>query len=210
MGAAFRPELRRFSQPWSVLSGIDMPRASRANLAELRITEQPRQSAATPTVPAPDKPVPRAEQPSAAVSLHPAGERGMTLHESNSHSEIPPPRSTRIAIKSKGKILLLNPVDILAVEAEGNYVSLAHRAESHLLRESISTMAEKLKPYGFVRIHRSVLVNASCVEEISPGPTGEYLLRLSGGKQYVVSRTYKQNLKSLAHSWIGLDSFVED
>jgi DNA-binding LytR/AlgR family response regulator len=26
-----------------------------------------------------------------------------------------------------------------------------------LLRESLSSMAEKLKPYGFIRIHRSVV-----------------------------------------------------
>ena len=121
-----------------------------------------------------------------------------------------PPRSVRIAIKSKGKILLISPADILAVEAEGNYVLLVRHSDSHLLRESISTMAEKLKPYHFVRIHRSVLVNSSCVEEIYPGNTGEYMLRIVGGKQYIVSRTYKSNLKLLAQSWIGIDSFVEE
>lgn len=121
-----------------------------------------------------------------------------------------PPQPPRIAIKSKGKILLLNPADILSVEAEGNYVSLSHRSECYLLRESISAMAEKLKLYGFVRIHRSVLVNAAHVEEIYPGATGEYVLRLSAGKQFVVSRTYKRNLRALAQSWIGLGSFVDD
>jgi hypothetical protein len=30
----------------------------------------------------------------------------------------------------------------------------------------MSTVAEKLLPYGFVRIHRSVLINASFVEEL--------------------------------------------
>src|SRR5262249_39618813 len=121
-----------------------------------------------------------------------------------------PVKPVKIAIKSKGKILLLSPADILAVEAEGNYVLLLRRTESHLLRESISTMAEKLRPFHFVRIHRSVLVNAAVVEEIYPGDTGEYMLRIVGGKQYVVSRTYKNNLKQLAQSWIGTDSFVDE
>lgn len=116
----------------------------------------------------------------------------------------------RIAIKSKGKILLINPAEILAVEAEGNYVSLVQASGSHLLRESISSMTEKLSRFGFVRIHRSVIVNASSVEEISPGSGGDYILHVSGGKQYVVSRTYRHNLKLLANSWIGLDSFVAD
>ncbi len=37
---------------------------------------------------------------------------------------------------------------------------------------SSSSMAQKLKPYGFIRIHRSVVVNTSAVEEIQPLPTG--------------------------------------
>jgi DNA-binding LytR/AlgR family response regulator len=69
-------------------------------------------------------------------------------------------------------------------------------------------MAEKLKAYGCIRIHRSVLVNGSFVEEIQPWPTGEYVLRIKGGKEYTVSRTYKSNLKSLAKFWIGVDTFV--
>ena len=53
---------------------------------------------------------------------------------------------------------------------------------SHLLRVSISSIAKKLRPYGFLQIHRSVLVNASFVEEVQPLPTGEYTLRIKGGK----------------------------
>jgi len=137
-------------------------------------------------------------------------ERGPKLAEFRQRSETPSVKPIKIAIKTKGKILLIHPGEILAVEAEGNYVLLRRTADSYLLRESISTMAEKLQPYGFIRIHRSVLVNASSVEELQPGTNGEYVLRLAGGKEYMVSRTYKNNLKSLAHSWIGTDSFVDE
>jgi two-component system LytT family response regulator len=64
-------------------------------------------------------------------------------------------------------------------------------------------MAEKLKPYGFIRIHRSVVVNISAVEEIQPLPTGEYRLRVRGGKEYLVTRTYKDSLRGLAQLWVG-------
>src|ERR1700678_631740 len=109
----------------------------------------------------------------------------------------------RIAFKAKGSILLLDLADILAVQAEGNYVSLQHRLNPYLVHESLSSMAEKLKPYGFIRIHRSVVVNISAVEEIRPLPTGEYRLRVKGGKQYLVTRTYKHNLRDLAQLWVG-------
>lgn len=116
--------------------------------------------------------------------------------------------SSKIAIKARGRILFINPADVLAVQAEGSYVLLQRDSGSYLLRESISVMAEKLKPYGFIRIHRSVLVNTSFVEEIKPYPTGEYGLRVKGGKEYTVTRTYKKNLKSLAEFWIGTDMFL--
>jgi DNA-binding LytR/AlgR family response regulator len=112
-------------------------------------------------------------------------------------------QAPRIAFKAKGNILFLDLADILAVQAEGNYVSLRHRTNLYLVRESLSSMAEKLKPYGFIRIHRSVVVNILAVAEIQPLPTGEYRLRVSGGKEYLVSRTYKHNLRDLAQLWVG-------
>jgi hypothetical protein len=112
-------------------------------------------------------------------------------------------RAPRIAFKANGSILLLDLADILTVQAEGNYVSLRPRTNSYLVHESLSSMAEKLKPYGFIRIHRSVVVNISAVEEIQPLPTGEYRLRVKGGKEYLVTRTYKHNLKDLAQLWVG-------
>jgi two-component system LytT family response regulator len=112
-------------------------------------------------------------------------------------------QAPRIAFKAKGSILLLDLADILAVQAEGNYVSLRPRTNSYLVHESLSSMAEKLKPYGFIRIHRSVVVNISAVEEIQPLPTGEYRLRVKGGKEYLVTRKYKDNLRDLAQLWVG-------
>jgi DNA-binding LytR/AlgR family response regulator len=112
-------------------------------------------------------------------------------------------QAPRIAFKAKGRILLLDLADILAVQAEGNYVSLQHLPVPYLVHESLSSMAEKLKPYGFVRIHRSVVVNISAVEEIQPLPTGEYRLRVKGGKKYSVTRKYKHSLRGLAQLWVG-------
>lgn len=112
-------------------------------------------------------------------------------------------QAPRIAFKAKGRVLFLDLAEIVAVQAEGNYVSLQRRPHSYLLRESLSSMAEKLKPYGFIRIHRSVVVNISAVDEIQPLATGEYRLRVKGGKEYLVTRTYKDCLRNLAQLWVG-------
>lgn len=117
------------------------------------------------------------------------------------------PQSLRVAVKITGRILFMNLGDVVTVQAKGRCVYLQKKASSYLLRESISDVAEKLETHGFIRIHRSVLVNALFVEEIRPLSTGEYSLRIDGGKEYTVSRTYKKNLKYLAKFWIGTGAF---
>ena len=115
-----------------------------------------------------------------------------------------------IAIKAKGRILFINPGDVVAVQAEGNYVSLQRESDSYLLRESISTVAEKLKPYGFIRIHRSALVNTRFVVEIKPYSTRKCGIRVKSGKEYVVTSAYKKNLKTLTEFRIGNGVFLAE
>ena len=150
--------------------------------------------------------VDRAAQHSCAalVIAHDAGERTARSKETFAGLQaLAKPQSLRVAIKVRGKILFINLDDVVAVQAEGKCVLLQQNASSYLLRESISVVAERLEAHGFIRIHRSVLVNTSFVEEIRPLSTGEYCLRVKGGKEYTVTRTYKKNLKSLAEFWIG-------
>lgn len=110
----------------------------------------------------------------------------------------------RMAVKAKGKIFFIEMADVIAVHAEVNYASLKCRLTSYFVRESLCSIAAKLSPYGFIQIRRSVLVNISFVEEIQPLGTSEYRLRLSaGGTGYVVTRKYKDNLRSLAPLWFG-------
>ena len=120
------------------------------------------------------------------------------------------PKSFRVAIKVGGKILFINLCDVVSVRARGKCVWLQGNASSYLVRESISVVAKALETHGFIRIHRSVLVNILLVEEIRPLSTGEYCLRVEGGKEYTVTRTYKKNLNSLADFWIGTGAFSPD
>jgi hypothetical protein len=111
---------------------------------------------------------------------------------------------SKIAIRLKHGVLFLDPAEVIAVEADDNHVVLVLSSGSHLVRAAICTIAETLRPCGFVQIHRSVLVNASWIQEIHPR-SGEYLVCTRAGRQYPVSRTYRRNLRSLASLWIGSD-----
>jgi two-component system LytT family response regulator len=140
-----------------------------------------------------------------------AGERAARMIEALPHLQrVAQRQPARIAIKVDGRILFIDPGDVISAHAEGNYTLLQREGGSYLLRESISNLAEKLKPYGFIRIHRSVLVNTSFVAEIRPRSTGEYELRVKGGKEYTVTRTYKKTLVALAEFWLGMDKFLAD
>jgi two-component system LytT family response regulator len=115
----------------------------------------------------------------------------------------PPPR---IMAKVEGKFVAVNPAEIIFVKAEGNYVLLEGTQGRLLLRESMHEMERKLERYGFLRIHRSIIVNAAFVLEFQPCSTGEYSLTLRSGKKFTVTRTYKKNLRRLASNTIGMDS----
>jgi DNA-binding LytR/AlgR family response regulator len=103
--------------------------------------------------------------------------------------------------------LFIDPAEIVAVEAQGNYILVRRLGESDLLRESITVVAEKLRVYGFVRIHRSVIVNSAFVEEIVTLSSGDSVVRVQGGMEFGVSRTYKKNLHSITPLWIGTNGF---
>lgn len=118
-----------------------------------------------------------------------------------------PERSSRLAIKDKGRVLFVDIDDIVSVEANGNYVLLQQKTATYLLRESIATIAKMLKPHGFIRIHRSALVNARFVESIQPGIGSEYVVCTKTGKEYHVTRTFRDNLRDLAEFWIGTEGF---
>jgi DNA-binding LytR/AlgR family response regulator len=111
----------------------------------------------------------------------------------------------RIAIKAKGRVLFVDAIDVIAAKAEGNYVALLHKSGSYVVRETMSTAQQKLTPSGFVRIHRSTLVNASLVKDLRRDNTGTYVLRTTDGSEYSVGRAYKDNLKVIARSWLGVD-----
>jgi len=109
----------------------------------------------------------------------------------------------RIAIKAGEKVVFLDATQVIAAEASGNYVSLQHVSGSYLIREPIARIEQKLSPFGFVRIHRGILVNAAYAKEFTRASSGEYSIRMTSGQEYTVSRTYKTNLRRFAQSWLG-------
>ena len=111
----------------------------------------------------------------------------------------------RIAIKANGRVLFVDPIEVVVAKAQGNYIALVHKFGCYLVRETMATAEQKLTPFGFVRIHRSILVNTALVKDLRRDNTGTYVLRTTDGREHPVGRAYKDNLKVIARSWLGVE-----
>ncbi len=101
----------------------------------------------------------------------------------------------RLMIRSSGKIFFVKTAEIDWVEAAANYVRLHVGRESHVIRETISNLAERLDPAHFARIHRSTIVNLDRVKEMQPWFSGEYIVILRDGTRLKLSRGYRERLE---------------
>jgi two-component system, LytTR family, response regulator len=103
----------------------------------------------------------------------------------------------RLVIKAKGRVLFLTLDEIDWIEASANYVRLNVGKESHLFRETISRISERLNPNHFARIHRSTIVNVRKIKELFPVNSGEYIVVLKNGKELSCSRGYRAAVQSM-------------
>jgi len=88
-----------------------------------------------------------------------------------------------LLVKDRDRTVVLRPHEIDWVEADADYVRLHVGSESHMIRSTLTSMEERLAMEGFVRIHRSRLVNLDRVKELRLLFKGESVVVLkSGGK----------------------------
>ena len=103
----------------------------------------------------------------------------------------------RFGVECAGKITIV-PVDTVEwIEAQDYYVQLHARGKEHLLRESLRNLETRLDPRRFARVHRSAIVNISCVKQLRRHTHGEYVLVLEDGTELKLSRTHRDQLQRL-------------
>jgi two-component system LytT family response regulator len=104
---------------------------------------------------------------------------------------------TRIVFKSRGRILFLRVAEIRWIGAEENYVRVCTGTETHLLRETMSAIEEKLDPQTFLRVHRSAIVNLHFVKEVRTEAQGEFAVLLTNGQKVAMSRSYHSRVRAM-------------
>lgn len=108
-----------------------------------------------------------------------------------------PRLAERLPVKADGRILFLRLADIDWVEAADNYVKLYVGSETHMLRQTMSSLESKLPAERFLRVSRSAMVNIEQIKELHPMFHGEYVLVLRSGVRVTLTRGYRDKLEQL-------------
>lgn len=84
----------------------------------------------------------------------------------------------RLAVERGGKRAFIPVADIAYFEAKADYSSAVTASGTCLVSESISSLERRLESDGFMRVHRSYLVNLDDVHDIEVSRTGSMELVL--------------------------------
>jgi len=108
-----------------------------------------------------------------------------------------PGQTLTFDIRDGAKLTRVRLSDILAITSAGNYVEFALQDGRRLLmRSPLSALESDLEGRGFVRTHRSWLVNSARVTALKPEGSGDYEISL-GSLDVPLSRRFKAALTKL-------------
>ena len=127
-------------------------------------------------------------QPSARISAD-AGSQTQRLRESQA--------GRQLSIQTRCGVLAVRLCDIEYIKAAGNYVEVMTDGRTLLMRMTLHDLGEQLHAVGFVRVHRSLIVNVLHVVAARRGPRGRQVVKLNGGAQLPVGRQFNGNVRSL-------------
>jgi DNA-binding LytR/AlgR family response regulator len=105
------------------------------------------------------------------------------------------PLSPRFLVGERQRRLYpLDPMSIDYIEADGNYVTLRAGKVEYLSRDSIKRLSMQLAELGFIRIERSLLVNAAAVSYAEVAGHGTFALTLNSGVCLHSSAAYRDSI----------------
>ena len=108
-----------------------------------------------------------------------------------------PRQPLRLTVDRGGKKVFIPAADVCYFEARADFCNAICAEGTYLINESISSLERRLGSEGFIRVHRSYLVNLEDVHNVEIGSTGLMELRLDRVSSTVpVSRRRAAEVKS--------------
>jgi two-component system LytT family response regulator len=126
-------------------------------------------------------------------ALETAEQGGARSAPASNHAPSGP--ANRIVVRERDRVLLVDVADIDWVGADGDYVRIHTGGKSHLIRDTMAAMEQRLDRATFVRIHRSTIVNTTRIRELRPYSSREYAVILNDGTRLRLSRRYRERVR---------------
>lgn len=112
-------------------------------------------------------------------------------------AEVPGRAIRKIVARSGDEYLLLNAEEVYAFQAEGELVWIVTAKKRYLATQSLKLLQERLHETSFRRIHRNALVNMDHIRKMSTLSSQRWLLTLSNGQEFVVSKRQAKTVREL-------------
>lgn len=97
-------------------------------------------------------------------------------------------RAEKFFIRDKGELVSIETAEIMYAESDDNYTNIFTDKRKYVLSHTLKSVEEKLKDKGFIRNHKSFLVNFQKVTSIAEGHL------FIGNTKIPIGRAYKDNL----------------
>ncbi|MEJ2567539.1 MAG: LytTR family DNA-binding domain-containing protein [candidate division WOR-3 bacterium] len=102
---------------------------------------------------------------------------------------------SKIAIRIKGAVKLLNLEEICWISADGDYSSIHIANNDFFHKKSLKLLESQLPLYLFSRVHRSYIVNLKKVKELIFDAAGGYRLKMIDDSEIPVARRKSKEIK---------------
>lgn len=108
-----------------------------------------------------------------------------------------PPYEQKLIIRDSGKVIFLNPNEVIRLEANDYYIKVHTQTKSYLVRESLKNMEKRLNGFSFLRIHRSHIINTRKISQILNCGNAEFEFLLEDQTRLLSGRSYKDAVRAL-------------
>jgi len=144
------------------------------------------------------KPYTRSRFEKAISRLDQPGQRDKQIEFLEQRLESQKPYPERFLVEKGDQIISVPAGEVVKIEAYGDYAKLCTDQDQYLTKYNLGKVEEKLDPQRFIRVHRSTIIQLSCLLSLKKYGKG-FQAQLSDGSEVKVSRSYADRIKELIY-----------
>jgi two-component system LytT family response regulator len=101
----------------------------------------------------------------------------------------------RLIVREVGRIVIIPAAQVDWIEGADYYARLHVGPRSHLMRETLGSLEQRLDPARFLRVHRSAIINLARVRMMEAAERGDATAVLSTGARIRVTAARREELE---------------